>query len=143
MPANYTSAPSQGDDSTNQFMIPPLVLLTLGDMYKEQPILINRVGITIPESAAWETIHENAEQDWSYLNNIITWTGSKGKVAQFPREVELSVDLTPLFKERPVTGMANFGHAPRDTTNSDFISGTNNGFSQGLTVSVRNVKKEQ
>jgi hypothetical protein len=118
-------------------MIPPLVLLTLGDMYKEQPILINRVGLSIPESAAWETVHETAEQDWSYLNNIITWTGSKGKVAQFPREVELSVDLTPLFKERPITGMANFGHAPRDANNFGLVGGFNNAFSEGLTVTVR------
>jgi hypothetical protein len=137
MPANYTSAPSQGDGSTNEFMIPPLVLLTLGDMYKEQPILINRVGLTIPESAAWETVHETAEQDWSYLNNIITWTGSKGKVAQFPREVELSVDLTPLFKERPITGMANFGHAPRDNNNISVIDGANNPFSTNLLVPIK------
>jgi len=134
LPANYTSAPSQGDGSENQFMIPSFVLLTLGDMYKEQPIIINRVGLTIPEGASWETVSENSEQDWSYLNNIITWTGSKGKVAQFPREVEISVDLTPLFKERPVTGMANFGHAPRDLKNIELVGGFNNEFSEALTV---------
>lgn len=134
MPANYTSAPSQGDGSENQFIIPAFVLLTLGDMYKEQPIIINRVGLSIPEQAAWETVSENSEQDWSYLNNIITWTGSKGKVAQFPREVEVSVDLTPLFKERPVTGMANFGHAPRDLKNIGLVGGFNNEFSEALTV---------
>jgi hypothetical protein len=134
LPANYTSAPSQGDGSENQFMIPSFVLLTLGDMYKEQPIIINRIGLTIPEGASWETVSENSEQDWSYLNNIITWTGSKGKVAQFPREVEISVDLTPLFKERPVTGMANFGHAPRDLKNIGLVGGFNNEFSEALTV---------
>jgi hypothetical protein len=134
LPANYTSAPSQQDGSENQFMIPSFVLLTLGDMYKEQPIIINRVGLTIPEGASWETVSENSEQDWSYLNNIITWTGSKGKVAQFPREVEISVDLTPLFKERPVTGMANFGHAPRDLKNIGLVGGFNNEFSEALTV---------
>jgi hypothetical protein len=137
MPANYTSAPSQGGGSENQFMVPSFVLLTLGDMYKEQPILINRVGLSIPEGASWETVNENSEQDWSYLNNIIRWSGSKGKVAQFPREVELSVDLTPLFKERPIAGMANFGHAPRDLNNFGLVGGFNNEFSEGLTVTVR------
>ncbi len=138
LPANYTGAPSQQNGgSENQFMVPPLVLLTVGDMYKEQPILINRVGITIPEATSWETVHETSEQDWSYLNNIITWTGSKGKVAQFPREVELSLDLTPIFKERPITGMANFGHAPRDANNFGLVGGFNNAFSEGLTVNVR------
>ena len=137
MPANYTSAKSQGGGSESQFIIPPLVHLTLGDMYKEQPILINRVGIAIPEGSAWETIHENSEQDWSYLNNIITWTGSKGKIAQFPREVEVSLDLTPIFKERPITGMANFGHAPRDLNNYGLVGGFDNQFSEALTVSPR------
>lgn len=134
MPANYTSAPSQQDGSENQFMVPAFVLLTLGDIYKEQPIVINRVGLSIPDGAAWETINETSQQDWSYLNNIITWTGSKGKSAQFPREVEISMDMTPLFKERPVTGMANFGHAPRDLTNGDFVGGNGNSFSRGLSV---------
>ena len=134
MPANYTSAPSQGGGSENQFIIPAFVLLTLGEMYKEQPIIINRVGLSIPEGASWETVSENSEQDWSYLNNIITWNSSKGKVAQFPREVEVSVDLTPLFKERPVTGMANFGHAPRDLKNIGLVGGFNNEFSEALTV---------
>ena len=59
---------------------------------------------------------------------------NKGKVAQFPREVEVSVDLTPLFKERPVTGMANFGHAPRDLKNIGLVGGFNNEFSEALTV---------
>jgi len=136
LPANYTTAKSQGDNSDSQFMIPAFVLLTLGDMYKEQPILINRVGLTIPEGAAWETINENSEQDWSYLNNIITWTGSNGKVAQFPRQVEISMDLTPFFKERPITGMANFGHAPRDLKNFGLVGGFNNEFSEGLTVNL-------
>lgn len=136
LPANYTSATSQQDGSENQFIIPAFVLLTLGDMYKEQPIIINRVGLTIPDGASWETVSENSEEDWSYLNNIITWTGSKGRVAQFPREVEISVDLTPIFKERPVTGMANFGHAPRDVNNSVRIEGVNNAFSANLSVPI-------
>jgi hypothetical protein len=88
-------------------------------------------------------VSENSEQGWSYLNNIITWTGSKGKVAQFPREVEISVDLTPLFKERPVTGMTNFGHAPRDFTNGDFVGGDGNSFSRGLTVSRTIINREE
>jgi hypothetical protein len=81
--------------------------------------------------------NENSEQDWSYLNNIITWTGSKGKIAQFPREVDVSLDLTPIFKERPITGMANFGHAPRDLNNYGLVGGFNNEFSEALTVSPR------
>ncbi len=135
MPANYTQAKSQDSVSQNEFMIPPFVLLTLGDMYKEQPILINRVGLTIPDGASWEYLNENLNEDWSYLNKIITWTGSKGKFAQFPREVEVQLDFAVLQKERPITGMANFGHAPRDLTNNSFLTkNEKNPFSEGLTV---------
>ena len=80
-------------------------------------------------------MNENLNEDWSYLNKIITWTGSKGKFAQFPREVEVQLDFAVLQKERPITGMANFGHAPRDLTNNSFLTkNEKNPFSEGLTV---------
>lgn len=136
MPANYTQASSQDNISQNQFIVPPFVLLTIGDMYKEQPILINRVGLTIPDGSSWETLNETHGEDWSYLNNIITWTGSQGKFAQFPREVEVSLDLAVLQKERAVTGAANFGHAPRDINNMAVIAGGENLFSTSLLVPI-------
>jgi hypothetical protein len=137
MPANYTQASSQNNISQNQFIVPPFVLLTIGDMYKEQPILINRVGLSIPDGTSWETLNETHGEDWSYLNNIITWNGSQGKFAQFPREVEISLDLAVLQKERAVTGAANFGHAPRDINNQAVIAGGNNPFSTNLLVPIK------
>lgn len=134
MPANYTSAKSQDLVSQNEFIIPPFVLLTIGDMYKEQPVLINRVSLAIPDGSSWETINETNESDWSYLNNIIRWTGSQGKFAQFPREVEVSLDLAMLCKERSVTGAANFGHAVRNASNTEQIAGKDNKFSSAMIV---------
>jgi len=140
MPANYTQASRQDNISQNQFIVPPFVLLTIGDMYKEQPILINRVGLNIPDGTSWETLNETHGEDWSYLNNIITWTGSQGKFAQFPREVEVSLDLAVLQKERAVTGSANFGHAPRDINNQAVIAGGNNPFSTNLLVPIKSLE---
>jgi len=138
MPANYTSATSNGDGSESQFSVPPFVKLNLGDMYKDQPILINRVGLSIPEGAAWETLSENSEANWSYLNGIIQWPNSDGKYAQFPREVEISLDITVLQKERPVVGAANFGNATRDQVNNAIIAGDDNKFSKQLITYVQN-----
>lgn len=138
MPANYTTATSQGDGTESQFAVPAFVKLTLGDMYKEQPILINRVGLSIPEGTAWETSSENRETNWSYLNGIISWPSSDGKYAQFPREVEISMDITVLQKERPVVGSANFGNAPRDQQNNAVIAGDDNKFSKQLITYVQN-----
>jgi hypothetical protein len=71
-PSNYTSdkvaantAQSRGTGSmsinniTNRFMIPPMVMLNIGDMYREQPVVITQVGISIPEDASWETLNED------------------------------------------------------------------------------------
>ena len=134
MPADYTTANSQDGGSQNEFIIPPFVLLTIGDMYKEQPVLINRVGLNIPDGTSWETLSESNKNDWNYLNNIITWSGSQGKYAQFPREVEISLDLSLLQKERAITGAANFGHSVRNSTNESRIAGYDNYFSTLLMV---------
>lgn len=134
MPADYTNAQSQNNLSQNQFIVPPFVLLTIGDMYKEQPIIINRVGLNIPDGASWETLNETYGQDWAYLNNIISWSGSSGKYAQFPREVEISLDLSVLQKERAIVGSAAFGHSVRDLINVNQIAGSENQFSKQLMV---------
>lgn len=134
MPADYTNAQSQNNLSQNQFIVPPFVLLTIGDMYKEQPIIINRVGLNIPDGASWETLNETYGQDWAYLNNIISWSGSSGKYAQFPREVEISLDLSVLQKERAIVGSAAFGHSVRDLINVNQIAGNENQFSKQLMV---------
>jgi len=134
LPADYTQSTSQDNLSQNQFIVPSFVLLTIGDMYKEQPVVINRVGLTIPEGAAWETLNETYGEDWSYLNKIISWEGSKGKFAQFPREVEISLDLSVIFKERAIVGSALFGHSVRDLNNEAQIAGNDNYFSTQLMV---------
>jgi hypothetical protein len=133
-PSNYTSdkvaantAQSRGTGSmsinniTNRFMIPPMVMLNIGDMYREQPVVITQVGISIPEDASWETLNEdNVVADkktgnklWSYLANYISATSVNTLYGQFPRSVDISLTMNLLEKEQPVVGGANFGHAPR------------------------------
>jgi hypothetical protein len=109
-PSNYTSTINGG------FMIPPMVQFTLGDFYKNHCVVLNSCNVSIPEDASWELINESTvkNQDWSYnLGNIFTFgkTSMKGKVAQFPREAEISITMAIMEKDRPKTGRAVWGNA--------------------------------
>ena len=121
-PAKYTTSNYVAEKGTdiiqnNSFIVPPLVSVTIGDMYKEQPIILKSIGIRIPEGTLWETISENytGDKDWKYLNNKIVYEGSHelGKFAQFPRECDISINGSLLEKKRPVVGANNFGESFR------------------------------
>ena len=119
-PSNYTSDTVAATGASletvnnvaNRFMIPPMMMLTLGDMYKQQPVIIKNITTTIPEDASWETLNEdNSPEGWNYLADYMTANGML--YGQLPRQVELSFDMNLLEKEEPIVGGANFGHAPR------------------------------
>jgi hypothetical protein len=144
-PANYTKSTyvSSGNSRYDRFVVPPMFFLTLGDFYRDQPILIQSVVITVPDEAIWETQSEdNQEGGWNYLAGLIKSNG-KIRYGQVPREVELAFSVTLLEKERAVVGGANFGHAPRTEEwgkyNTDIPNGkTPNKFNQNLLVDVIN-----
>jgi len=91
------------------YIVPPLIQLTIGDLYKNQPIIINGLTMTIPENAIWETIDESKDTNYNYYNGRIT--SDKSSVAQFPYEAEINVECNILEKETPVTGRSNFGES--------------------------------
>ena len=103
------------------YIVPPLIQLTIGDLYKNQPIVINGLTMTIPENAIWETIDESNGTDYNYYNGRIT--SDKSFVAQFPYEAEINVECNILEKETPVTGRSNFGES-----NTKFFSDNLNVF---------------
>ena len=135
-PANYTQGTQNNPGNIySRFIIPPLVKLTIGDIYKNQPCVIKSVGFNISENCIWETLSEEyaKDNDWSYLNAALTpsgkgtiqWEGSKGKYAQFPRECDLNLNMDLLEKERPIVGGNNFGDSVRQLNpEGDYI--TNN-----------------
>jgi len=137
-PSNYTTSTFAG--AMNRFMVPPMVMLTLGDLYKDQPILIQSVGIAIPDDATWETQNEFNAEEWHYLADHIK--APNLVYGQLPRELDIALSLILLEKERAVTGGANFGHAPRDETWSDWNTATvpngqsPNKFHKSLVVNV-------
>ena len=121
-PANYTRRASAtgGDLVYDRFMVPPMFMFTLGDVYRDQPILIQSVAMTIPEGAAWETYNqENQGNTWAYMANTIK-AAAGTKFGQVPREIQLAFTAILLEKERAVVGGANFGHAPRTEDFNNF-----------------------
>lgn len=119
---------SAGYINDSSFIIPPLVNITIGDLYKEQPVVLKSVTISIPEDAIWELTpelnNENESNDWKYLNDKIVWKNSGGKYAQFPTECDIQISTDILETERPKTGGRNFGGGRN----------SNGGFSKQLIV---------
>jgi hypothetical protein len=118
-PSDFTEK-NQNDGVTNRFIIPPMFMLTIGDLYKYQPIVITTVAINIPEGASWETVPENSSEDWSYMAKIIKSTKvTRDKIGQVPREIEVSVACNVLEKERAIVGGCHYGHAVRAQLSAD------------------------
>ncbi len=123
-PANYTKKVQNGN-VTNRFAIAPMFMLTIGDLYKYQPVVLTSVSINIPENASWETQAENSTEDWSYLSKIVKSSVNKKRIGQLPREIEVSVACNVLEKERPIVGGNHFGHAPGSDNDSGYNQPTN------------------
>jgi hypothetical protein len=119
-PAGYTTT-NINNQVINRFMIPPMVMMTIGDMYKEQPVLIQTITTTIPDDASWETQNEFNSSQWEYLAGYIK--SNEALYGQLPRSIDIGLGLVLLEKERAVVGGANFGHAPRKDDN-EFVWNT-------------------
>ncbi len=142
-PANYTY--TAGSEDMNRFMVPPMVMITIGDLYKDQPVLIQTVTATIPDDASWETLSEySGITEWNYLAKYITSPGTK--FGQLPRSIDVALTMVLLEKERAIVGGANFSHAPRKTDknqnwipyNTDTPLGQDpKNFGKSLVVNVR------
>ena len=104
---NYLMGLTKPANYKNGFIVPPLVMMTIGDIYKNQPIVINSINMTIPDNATWETISES-EDKFEYLNGRLK-SNDNVTLAQFPREAEISIDANILEKEKPKVGRNNFG----------------------------------
>lgn len=116
-PANYTQGTY--NKVIDRFMVPPMFMLNIGDMYRDQPILIQSITLTVPDDASWETYNQdNVGSEWSYLAKMIR--SSNVKFGQMPREIDLTFSIILLEKERAVVGGSNFGHAPRNEDWSDW-----------------------
>ena len=147
-PSNYTRSENL-NNLFNRFIVPPMFMITIGDLYRFQPIVLRSINVNIPEDAIWETLNEYNSDEWSYLNGIIKSPQVQGdnsttaKYGQFPREAEINIEGALLEKERAQVGGSHFGHAPRvddwETTLDSNGNLTDNSFVVGSTNVSSNI----
>lgn len=118
---NYLTSlirPSAYTGGNSGFIVPPMIQLTLGDIYKNHNVLIDTCNLTIPDDASWEMLPEEYNENWYYgLSKSFEWDRSKGKFAQFPMEAELNLSLKVLEKTLPRAGGNMWGDNIDDSDN--------------------------
>ena len=145
-PSNYTRSENL-NNVFNRFIVPPMFMITIGDLYRFQPMVLRSINVNIPEDALWETLNEQNSDEWNYLNGIITnnlmGSNTTARYGQLPREVEISIEGALLEKERAQVGGSHFGHAPRvddwETTLDSNGNLTDNSFVVGSTSVASNI----
>ncbi len=120
-PSRYTTTERPEQSGLNnvrslytRFAVPPMVMVTIGDMYKNQPIVLASVGLSVPDTALWETLNPENSGEWSYLVNYIKAPEVKKLYGQLPKTVDISINAYVLEQERAIVGAAHFGKAPHD-----------------------------
>jgi hypothetical protein len=111
------------------FIIPPMLKFNLGDLYKNQPMVLTNVGVTIPTEAGWETTSERQSRaytkyDYEFLNEAIQRGIPKGNdtidtnnrvyVAQLPTTATISISMKFLNKRLPKVGNRQFADSPEE-----------------------------
>ena len=109
-PAKYTE---------HDFIVPPFVRFNLGDIYKNQPVLITSVSTEIPPEASWELVNNEKNNgpikrdNFEYANGDIK--RKDVKVARYPTSCNLKVSMIMLEKFSPETKQNHFGSSPLHT----------------------------
>jgi hypothetical protein len=99
-PPAYTKSktPVSSGGIGSQFMYPPMVTLTMGDLYADQPAVLTSVGVSIPDDSLWETFRGNGEE---YNIDIgKDYYDSETKSLQLPTKVDISIGMNLMEKSR-------------------------------------------
>lgn len=132
-PSSYSGDLSGNSSKLNSFIIPPFVKFRLGDMYRNQPVIITTIGTTIPAEASWELVSNDRGENrtYEYLNGTIKRDNVKS--AQYPTMVSLNVGMTMLEKRSPQTIARHFGDSNVERDNGlDDVSIENGDFNHQL-----------
>lgn len=106
-PAKYTE---------HDFIVPPFVRFNLGDIYRNQPVLITSVSTSIPSEVSWELVNNEKNNGtlernkYEYANGDIK--RKDVKVARYPTSCNLQVSMIVLQKHSPETKQNHFGDSP-------------------------------
>jgi hypothetical protein len=106
-PPKYTDNGSADPSGVlSKFMYPPMIALTMGDMYNDQPAVITSVGTTIPDDSLWETFRGNGEEYNRYIGK--QYYDKKTKSLQLPTKVDVNIGMNLMEKERSTTGVDHY-----------------------------------
>jgi hypothetical protein len=95
------------DYSNSGFMYPPMIEFRIGDLYNEQPAVLNSVNVSVSEDATWETLRSDEYEYRPNPSTIITQPNVKCR--QLPNIVDVSVQLRLIEKQRAETRVPKFG----------------------------------
>jgi len=100
---------AQVDYSNSGFMYPPMIEFTIGDLYNEQPAVLNSVNVSVSEDATWETLHDDTYEYRSSPSPNTIITQPNVKCRQLPNIVDVSVQLRLIEKQRAEVSVPKFG----------------------------------
>jgi hypothetical protein len=80
----------------SRFIYPPMVTFRIGDMFVDQPAVIQSVSVTIPDDTNWETLRSGNNE-----------SGTKSR--QLPLKVDVSVSLKLMEKRQSLGSDAHYG----------------------------------
>jgi hypothetical protein len=101
-PPKYTDKGSADPSGAlSKFMYPPMITLTMGDLYEDQPAVITSVGISIPDDSLWETFRGNGAEYNEYIGK--DYYDENTKSLQLPTKVDVNVGMNLMEKSRSIT----------------------------------------
>ena len=101
----------------SRFIYPPMITFRLGDLFYDQPAVMQSVSVTIPEDTNWESLRAD---DYSYMfgpNKSINLKGVKSR--QLPMKVDVSVQLKLMEKRQALGSDAHYGNASYGTDGTE------------------------
>ena len=115
-PSKYTpKATVTNEDTTvdtsgreSRFIYPPMVTLTMGDLYVDQPCVLSSVSLNIPDDSLWESLRSD-KYKYTYAPNKIISIDTKSR--QLPTIVDVSVNIKMLEKRLSLGSDAHFGRS--------------------------------
>jgi hypothetical protein len=94
-------------DATSTFITPPLLYVTLGDMYKKKLCFISQLSYTIDDNAGWEIGRPiNDSSKYNIYGNTVDMENYK-----LPRGIKASITLT-FIESRENTQTKKYGYNP-------------------------------
>jgi hypothetical protein len=93
----------------SRFIYPPMITFRLGDLFYDQPAVMQSVSVTIPDDTNWESLRS---KDYSYIaspTKTIIIDGVKSR--QLPMKVDVSVQLKLMEKRQALGSDVHYGNA--------------------------------